>query len=600
MVRGVKMLKSKIQFSNGKPMITINGDIHTPLAYTTYFDECGKWSDFIKSGYKMFFVNISFTDLPINNTSGFTPFRTGVFDGEKPDYSEFDEIVRNIIAECPDALIFPRINIAMPRKWLKEHPFETVNTDSGPRESLYSDLFKQDGGDLLKTIVNHIRSSDYSHRIAGYQLCGGTTQEWMHYDLFGSYSEMGIKKFRKWCFEKYGIKNIKAPNREDFQKGVLTEEIKKYYEFCNEMPSSTIEHFAKVLKDFINHEQIVGVFYGYSAYVNLALWGLHGLSYIIDSPYIDFFSSPCCYDNNRNLGADWGDMLPADSVKLHKKLYFVECDIRTHLTKRMQDSRPGKYPDDKYLLFDENGNKTVWCGPDTKDLSMSALKKAFAHQITKGSGIWWFDMWGGWYHDEDIMNLLSQMKVIYDKSKSKCIENSPIAETVLFIDEKAYANIPQGNRLSDTVNHHRIKMSYSGIPFDMCLVEDAEKVINKYKCAIFTAPRPTENGKKAIELYQKSGIPYIASTEEKPFYDKNELRDFLVSSGVHCYNADGCVLYCGNGFIGIHTVADGETKIKLPKKYIIKSLLDAEKSEFETDTITITAPKHSTELFEIL
>ena len=594
------MLKSKIEFVNKKPFININGDLHSPLAYTTYFDECGEWSDFIKSGYKMFFVNISFTDLPINNTSGFTPFLSGVFDSDVPNYKDFDELVEKIIEECPDAFIFPRINISMPRKWLNENPYETVETEYGARESLYSDHFKRDGAELLKALVTHIRSSNYANRIAGYQLCGGTTQEWMHHDLFGSYSLMGMEKFRSWCFEKYGIENVKIPSREDLTNGVLTDEVSKYYEFCNEMPSKTIEHFAKSLKEYINNEQIVGVFYGYNAYVNLSLWGLHGLSNLVDSPHIDFFSSPCCYDNNRELGADWGDMLTADSLKLHNKLYFVECDIRTHLTRRMQDSRPGKYPDDKYLQYDSNGNKTVWCGPDTPELSISAIHKAFAHQLTKGSGIWWFDMWGGWYHDPKIMTQLSKMKELYDYTKAKKTEDLPSAQVVLFIDEKAYANIPNGNHLLNTVNHHRIAMSFSGIPYDMCLVEDAQKVINKYKFAIFTAPQPTEKGKKAIELYQKNSVPFIKCTEDKPFYTTEEIRETLISLGIHCYNTQGNVLYYGNGFIGIHTIADGEVKITLPKKYKIRPLFENEENEFETDKIIVNLPKHSTRLYEIL
>lgn len=109
-------MNSFIEFKNGKPYISVGGKLHYPLAYTTYFEKCGKFSDFIKCGYKMFFVNISFSDLAINNVSGFSPFRTGVFENEEPDYNEFDEIVGEILTECPDALIFPRINIAMPRK----------------------------------------------------------------------------------------------------------------------------------------------------------------------------------------------------------------------------------------------------------------------------------------------------------------------------------------------------------------------------------------------------------------------------------------------------------------------------------------------------
>ena len=133
--------------------------------------------------------------------------------------------------------------------------------------------------------------------------------------------------------------------------------------------------------------------------------------------------------------------MPTESVKTHGKLYFVECDVRTHLTRQMQSSRPGMYPDNIYTLTDENGNKTVWCGPETEELSFSAIRKAFAHQLTKGSGVWWFDMWGGWYHDEKIMSEIKEMKNIVDKSEKKSSDLYPRAETVMFIDEKAYANI---------------------------------------------------------------------------------------------------------------------------------------------------------------
>ena len=233
------MLKSKVKFVNNRPVIEVNGKAYPPMAYTTYFDECGQWSDFIKSGYKMFFVNVSFTDLPINNFTGFTPFRTGVFEKDIPDYSEFDGITRDIVAQCPDALIFPRINIAMPRRWIEENPYETVSTPKAVRESMYSGLFRKDGARLLEALISHIHSADYSSNIAGYQLCGGITQEWMHHDLFGSYSPMGLEQFRLWAEEKYGISNIRLPEREDFDRE-HTEEIRKYYEFCSEKNSETV------------------------------------------------------------------------------------------------------------------------------------------------------------------------------------------------------------------------------------------------------------------------------------------------------------------------------------------------------------------------
>ena len=594
------MIKSHIEFINGKPFVSANGELHYPLAYTTYFEECGEFTDFINSGYRMFFINVSFTDKAINNMTGFTPFRTGVFENDIPDYSEFDTTVEDILNKCPDALIFPRINIAMPRKWLEENPDETVSTPKGGnREALSSDLFLRDGSELLKILVSHIRNSDYSESVAGYQLCGGITQEWMHHDLFGSFSQKGLEKFRSWAHRKYGIENAEIPSKELFTKGIVNDTTKLYIEFSNEMAATAVNHFAKELKDFIGNEQIVGAFYGYSAFVGNNLYGLHGLSHIIDSPYIDFFSSPCAYDNVRQLGVDWGDMIPVDSLKIHGKLAFIECDIRTHLTRSMHESRPGECPEDAYHLTDAQGNKTVWCGPETKELSLSAIRKAFAHQLTKGSGVWWFDMWGGWYHDNTIMSEMGRMKEIADISKNKNNKDFPESEVVIFVDEKAYANIPYCNPLDRTVNAVRVAMGNTGIPFDLCMTEDSAKVTNRYKAAVFTAPRPSDSGINAMNLCKESGIPYITVTEEKTSFSIDELRTFLVSHSVHCFNGDDNVIYCGGGFLGIHSIRDGETTINLPKRYRVIPVFGTDKKETVTNSITINIKKHDTVIFEL-
>lgn len=592
-------MKSFVEFKNGRPYISIDGNLHYPLAYTTYFEECGEFSDFIKSDYKMFFVNVSFTDLPINNVSAFSPFKTGVFEKSEPDYKEFDGVVGGILAKCPDALIFPRINIAMPRKWIADNTDECVLTSSGMREALWSKRFRDDGAKLLEKLVSHIRSSDYSNRIAGYQVCGGTTQEWMHHDMAGSFSEKGFQQFCIWMKEKYGKTNVPVITKDDLFKPGFNETVSRYGEFCCETAAAAVEHFCKTLKSLINNEQIVGAFYGYNAFVNDTLLGLSGLRHIIDSPYIDFFSSPCCYDCNRKLGIDWGDMIAEKSLKLHNKLYFVECDIRTSLTKRMQESRPGWYTGDYFKLVDDEGNKTVWSGPDTLELSISAIRKAFAHQLTKSSGIWWFDMWGGWYHNEKIMLELSEMRNIAENSKAN-VDAYPSADTVVFIDEKAYFNNPRCSDCCNSVNNIRVAMGNTGIPFDLCMTEDAKKVIGKYKAAIFTTPLPSDSGKEAMRLCEKMNIPYFFPEGEKIFISTDELRQFLVSKGVHCYNSKNNVIYCGNGFIGLHTSAEGEVEIKLPEKYKVKALLGTSIEEQSTDVISLYMKKHGTALFELL
>lgn len=594
------MPESRIRFVAGRPLIDINNTVYPPFAYTTYFDECGKWSDFSDIGCRMFFVNVSFTDLPINNVTGFSPFRKGVFETVCPDYSDFDKTVNEIISVCPDAFIFPRINIAMPRRWIKENIHETVETvNGGNRESLFSDVFRKDASGLLSELVSHIRASSYADSVAGYQLCGGTTQEWMHHDLCGSFSESGIQKFRKWACDKYGITDMKILSKNDLYKNEFFDETVKYCEFCNEQTADTVEFFARQLKGFINNEQIVGVFYGYNAFVSNPLFGLHGLGRIIDSPYIDFFSSPCGYEGNRKLGIDWGDMLPSESLKLHGKLYFVECDIRTHLTNRMQDSRPGEYPDDIYQQTDSNGHKTVWSGPDTSELSISALRKTFAHQLTKKSGIWWFDMWGGWYHDNELLSEIRKMRSVFEDIIKKDNTGYPEAETVLFIDEKAYANVADGSVLRHCVNAVKETLGCCGIPFDICMTEDAPEVLHRYKTSVFTAPVPSESGRNAVELCKRLNKPYLSVSEEKHYFNTKELSDFLTGAGVHRFTFDNCVVYCSGGVLGVHTAQKGHIKIILPEKFIVKNLFGEYLYEEITDLVIIEAEQYSTYIFEL-
>lgn len=591
-------MHSCIKINNNLPYLYVDGNLCYPMAYTTYFEECGDFEGFIDKGYRMFFVNVSFTTLAINNANGFSPFLTGVFDGVTPDYSELDTTVQRILSKCSDALIFPRINIAMPSRWIEANESETVETPTGKRECMYSSAFRKDGETLLKELVSHIRSSFYSSNVAGYQLCGGTTQEWMHHDLSGSFSQKSLSLFEKWLKDKG--EEYTPLKKSDLESRVFNKQVSLFGEFSCEMIAETVEHFAKALKKLINNEQVVGVFYGYNAAVNDYLWGLHGLRFILDSPYIDFFSSPCCYDENRALGFSWGDMISTYSLRLRNKLCIMECDIRTSLTKRMQASRPNTYSDSGYQLTDEKGNKTVWSGPDTIELSVSALRKAFAHQLTKGNGIWWFDMWGGWYKNEIFMSELQKMKDVADGSVNKNPSLYPSSEVVLFIDEKAYLNYEYANPFRHTVNAIRIAMGNTGIPFEICMVEDAHKVCDKFKVAILSTPILSDTGKKAAELFRSKGIPCIFSTKEKPNFTVDELRALLLQNGVHCYSNRGDVVYCGNGFLSVHSVKDGELTINLPSEYTVKQIFGDGFTQCKTNKIILNMQKHHTVIFELI
>ena len=594
------MLSSKISANGSIKELFIDGEPTVAMAYTTYFEERSCYKDFLDAGYRIFFVNLSFTTLPINPDTAFSPFDVGVFeDISNPDYSEFEDAVHKILHECPDAIIFPRINISMPEWWVNSHPHDTIETKSGRREIMFSEAFRHDGGELLKSVINHIKTSDYAERICGWMLCGGSTQEWIYRHYIGDLCEYASDQYKLWVKENFGDNNAELPKKEDYisDESVFqtSDNARRYSLFCNSEMAKTIDHFAKITKDATDHSQVVGTFYGYTFEEFQANFGSYALREIIDSPNLDFFSSPNSYAYSRAFGIDWADMMPVDSIKLHGKLAFIECDVRTYLTVGVQKARPGRYPDDIYTT---NG-VSVWVGPPTVELSKYALRKSFAHQITKGSAIWWFDMWGGWYHDPTLMDELKLMKKIYhnDKSKQRC---EPTAEVVFFADEQSYANrLDPSSRAKTTLKATRVAMSKAGAPFDSYMVEDADKILHKYKVAVFPFWVPSKTADAAMKLCEKIGIPYIAATPECTALNESEIREFYKRNGVHIYVENDGVLYAGNGYIAFHSTTEGKKVISLPKEFNVEAIFGAECSAKETEIIEFYLKENDTALFTV-
>ena len=591
------MLTSAIRAHGGNPVLCIDGQITPAMAYTTYFEERSRYEDFIDAGYRIFFVNVSFTRSPINSFTGFTPFRVGVFeDPAAPDYSEFEDAVEKILKKCPDAVIFPRIYVSMPTWWAACHPEDSVPTSKGGhREALFSEAYRKDGAELLTRLVRHIKAAGYAHRIGGWQLCGGQTQEWFHHDCHGSLTPAAATPYRRWVREHFGDEDAVLPRAEEYlcdgRTCQTSENARRYARFCNLEVAKTVELFAEVIKQETDHSQVVGAFYGYAYQCNgTPLFGTHGLGSLLDSDHLDFFSAPNAYSNNRAFGIDWADMIPVDSLKRHRKLCFIECDIRTYLTTGVQKARPNEYDGNIY-------SDAVWAGPPTAELSREALRKCFAHQITEASAIWWFDMWGGWYDDPLLMQALTEMKQIYEEAPDRDTSLSP--EVVFFADEGGFAEMLLDSPQINAVSHTRTNMGTVGAPCDTFMVEDAEFALSGCKAAVFPFPVASEAGKRAMALCEQKGIPYLTATETHYELTTDEIRSFLEKSGVHLYTEENDVVYAGNGYLGLHSAVGGTKTLKLPAPFRIRPVFGAEVFEQVTDTLVFDLPENGTALFSV-
>ena len=245
------MLKSEIRTRNGTPRLYIEGKETTAVAYTTYFEERSAYLDFLAAGFRIFFVNVAMTRLPINShETGFTPFRVGVFDEEgKEDYSEFEAAVRKILRACPEAIIFPRIYVSMPRWWTERHPDDVADTNkAGKREVLFSEAFRKDAEELLLKIVRHIKSADYAARVGGWQICGGQTQEWFYPDMRGGLGTKAAEKaYARYLKENFGEDGLPPAYEEYESVGEAvqrSENARRYAVFANLAVAKTLEGFA--------------------------------------------------------------------------------------------------------------------------------------------------------------------------------------------------------------------------------------------------------------------------------------------------------------------------------------------------------------------
>ncbi len=588
-------IHSEIKDYGGVPTLYINGEPHAAVAYMTYLEKFNEYDDFAAAGYKFFSVPVLFSGRWISITDGLTPFKKGIFDKKgSPDFSLFDEAIEKILEARPDAYIIPRVNISMPVWWEKENPDELNYKDGVPcRESFYSAKWRNDASQFLREFTQYTNSCKYATHIAGYQIAGGNTEEWFHFDMNGGYGECAKPAFKAFLEQYYpeveykGLPDLVLLDKKDdyFNDEYLT----RYIEFANFKVAEAISLFAQIVKEETGNCVVVGTFYGYTLEVTNPLQGNHALNYILKDKNIDFICSPNSYIGVRSPDLDWTEMYPADSVRLHGKMCFQECDIRTHLTQVPSEKDPSTDP---YGLLEA----PVWHPRDSKYQAVNEIRKSFARQLIKGNALWWFDMWGGWYADKDIMNEMSIYKSIYEQSITNADRCSK-AEVAVFVDESAYKYLTNCS-LRNIFHSQRSELSLIGTPYDMYDVYNFEAVYSKYKAIILLSNANTAYMETARNLCNENNVPYIMTSNLKEKFTVNELRDFCKKNGIHIYCETDDIIYVNESYICIYAVKAGKKTINLRDKRNVNELLGGT-YQGTADTVTVEMQNGETKLFRL-
>ena len=532
----MSQITSKIGFFDGVPQLCVNDQPINGIAYMTYLAEHNRYADFAKAGYGLYSVSLFFGTNHLNEFSGSRSFSRGIYDSEEPYYEEFDRNINRILSACPDAMILPRVNVNLSELWEATHPEElcetTLNSDPSHRRAcLSSDVWAAEVKRLLAKFVAHIVAAPYVHHIIGYQIAGGNTEEWLAYDGNAFMGARALEKFQA-----------------RFNAGEVANTPTDLYRHLSHTVAERICELAAHVKELTNRRLVVGSFYGYTLETVSHTVGHNALEHLLRSPDIDFICSPVSYSYTREIGMDHAYMVPIHSLALHGKLYFSENDTRTHLSRAFNDHPYYQAP--------------IWFGPE-KPQSLAVLKMHFARALIHNHSLWWFDMWGGWYDDEDYMAFMRRARTIMEGEITD--HGEPYTEIAFFVDEDAYNNpaLPATARKNAKLLRHEIGLM--GAPCAYYLSSDFEAVRDRYRAYIHLIPTPTVHS-AAIDSYAETHrIPIFRVTAETAEITAEHLREFCRAAGVSLITDQPAVVYENTKYLFIHTAEDGMLTLPPPK-----------------------------------
>lgn len=542
-------MRAKIEKIGGIPTIVVNDTPIPEMAYITYRPEENRYSDFADAGVKLFSVNLNFSEQPINERAPVLVFQKGIFEQDTPDFTIVDQNFDQILTACPDAYIFPRVNINLPRSWEETHPEELCEKGFGDRTrfSFASDLWAEDAKKYLSSLVSYIENSKYKYRVIGYQIAAGNTEEWLTIDPQSGYGIRAKEKFDRYCCEN------------DLEKNA-----ENYYTFMSELVASRICEMGSVVKELTGNNKLVGCFYGYSLFVDRT--NCHNaLGKLLESENVDFLCSPLTYADLREVGIDLYPMVPTASLRHHNKVYFAENDMRTHLSQAIHE-----HP---------NYTSAIWFGHE-QHLTAEQLKLAFSRGFLYGYGMWWFDMWGGWYADETYMSLFAKMQALCKDGM-----DTSDADVAVFVDE---ACICADQKASIPIKKAIRELGLCGTPYDAYLMSDFYEVSKNYKACAFLEPTATP---LSVTCKNEGAIPVLQIRDQIP--TQKDLRDWLKENGVNVPVNRAAVVYRSKKYISLYTAEDGEYDFCDGGERRFTDLFDGEQITFPT-----TLPKGKFFLFE--
>lgn len=516
-------MRAEIKSHLGTPTLHLNGAPHPCTLYMTWFPKAEYLRDFAGAGLKLF---------AFDTTCGCHYYRICAQTWNGPDtfdYTELDARVEMLLDLCPGALLLPLVYIGSPAWWDAANPDELMrghqgepvtekkdygflagqDPGMGPEKphvpSFASENWRADAGHALAHYLRHCEAK-FGDRTAGYLLESGGTEEWYYWCVFhglaADYAAPQRAGFAAYA-KRLGIANAAIPEpavrRATADGGFFRDPARErlaiaYTRYHNEVLADALLHFARIVKRETRGEKLCGAFYGYAFDLARAkhVWPESGhlaLQRVLDAPEIDFLTSPTSY-LDRRLGA--GLSLPGGphtSLANHGKFWFNQNDHYTHLTPRTGSS--------------------FYRRAENRFESIQMHRREVAQSICNGVPMWWFDMHGGWFAQDDLMPEIARMRAALDAAPGT--DRRSVAEAALVVDYASVALTESDNRLYESLIRETARqLCKLGAPFDVLLQSDLPAARRDYRLYLFANAFAPDAATRA-ELLARTRAPGVTA-----------------------------------------------------------------------------------------
>ncbi len=492
--------EAKIVYKDGGAFFDIGGKIYRPVLYnyscggrdTPNFRE--KVKNFVEADIKL----ISFGIEAVQFWKGPNQY----------DYQELNRVISHAFSNAPDGRFIFAITFSHgPQWWNKLHPEELIkygrqstkfdsddNIGSYEAPSYASELWVKEASETVRKLVEYIESTPYSKRIFGYRFGAGVYSEWHYYGMADSMPDISapmIRLFRRYLRDKYqgDVEKLRAAWNQPqvtFENAVPPpEEVRLQYldgslrdpvahawsidflECLQISERDALLAINKAAKEACHGRALIGNYCGYFFNMGYTAEGWHLLNDdYMDSPYVDFQISPCCYSTEyRKLGGSQLSRSLTASYQLHNKMVIFEADSRTYLTKKSDPNRHVNTPQE----------------------SVAMLSRDLAQAISKGCAYWHYDFGRDWYNDPAILAYFHNIAPVYDAVKdfSSCAEVAFIADW-----QSGYYHAIQapegGLQTYLSISEQTREFNAAGIQFDTFSFADIDNpALQNYKLIVF-------------------------------------------------------------------------------------------------------------------